>query len=96
MGTNKTYRSVSPPPFNEMRTSVSTLEVKIPTDAALDGPKSAPIRKRFTIGGDEQCLEVKQKSKRSTKLLEPPKNNRFQNGSFVLSMTQEEFKTRAW
>ncbi|KIM28985.1 hypothetical protein M408DRAFT_126273 [Serendipita vermifera MAFF 305830] len=36
------------------------------------------------------------KQKRSNVLLEPPKNNRFQNGFFILDMTQDEFKTRAW
>lgn len=79
-----------------MQAPVSKVDEKVMKDSvSADGPQSSPIRKRFTIG-DEQCLEVKQKSRRSTKLLEPPKNNRFQNGSFVLNMTQEEFKTRAW
>jgi len=45
---------------------------------------------------DEKPLALEVKPKRSNKLLEPPKKSRFQNGFFILDMTQEEFKSRAW
>jgi hypothetical protein len=41
-------------------------------------------------------LETGKPKGRSNILLEPPKNNRFQHGFFILDMTQDEFKTRAW
>ncbi|PVF98307.1 hypothetical protein CPB86DRAFT_784939 [Serendipita vermifera] len=53
---------------------------------AIMGKKDIPLR----------GLDEKPKPKRSNKLLEPPKNNRFQNGFFILDMTQDEFKSRAW
>jgi hypothetical protein len=41
-------------------------------------------------------LETGKPKGRSNVLLAPPKNNRFQHGFFILDMTQDEFKTRAW
>ncbi|CAG7846723.1 SubName: Full=Uncharacterized protein {ECO:0000313/EMBL:CCA74242.1} [Serendipita indica DSM 11827] len=60
----------------------------------------APFAASKTLDSVQKPKAVEPESKpkpwRSSKLLEPPKNNRFQNGFFILDMTQDEFKSRAW
>ncbi|KAG8810098.1 hypothetical protein FRC17_003092 [Serendipita sp. 399] len=48
------------------------------------------------VSDQSRVSETKPKPWRSNKLLEPPKNSRFQGGFFILDMTQDEFKSRAW
>jgi hypothetical protein len=49
-----------------------------------------------SVDSGELEMKTKPKLNRSNTLLEPPKNPRFANGFFMIDMTQEEFKTRAW
>ncbi|KAG8787757.1 hypothetical protein FRC15_007911 [Serendipita sp. 397] len=87
-------------PFDSISNAMGTYPKRpAPATEAPFAPKSRdekPPSPQGIATEQRRPSETKPKPWRSNKLLEPPKNSRFQGGFFILDMTQDEFKTRAW